>query len=197
MKFLSMFETPSLTASAVTRVSARTGRIESLWKYFAASIRVLAFSLFFVTATACFKPTGDFGWALLDEDKFNVLEKKIMTVGEYTITRENLIFPDDKTIRYIYRFSRSVPETAETYVSLSRFQLGYNEMDVLRKRPNPISKTIEGSFQGLSPGKYLLKVAYEGDVIDEVEFLVRSAQAAPYSEEPTSPTDDDIEKAMK
>ncbi|WP_244247613.1 LIC_12238 family plasminogen-binding lipoprotein [Leptospira yasudae] len=197
MNFLSMFKTPSLTASADTHVLTRTNRIESLWKYFAVSIRILAFSLLFVSATACFKPTGDFGWALLDEDKFNVLEKKIMTVGEYTITRENLIFPDDKTIRYIYRFSRSVPETAETYVSLSRFQLGYNEMDVLRKRPNPISKTIEGSFQGLSPGKYLLKVAYEGDVIDEVEFLVRSAQAAPYSEEPTSPTNDDIEKAMK
>ncbi|EQA52729.1 LIC_12238 family plasminogen-binding lipoprotein [Leptospira kmetyi] len=170
-------------------------------KYFASRIswffRVLAFGLLFVSATACFKPTGEFGWALLDEEKFDVLEKKIMTVGEYTITRENLIFSDDKTIRYIYRFSRSVPETAETYVSLSRFQLGYNEMDVLRKRPNPVSKTIEGSFQGLSPGKYLLKVAYEGDVIDEVEFLVRSAQTPYMEDSPSSPADDDIEKAMK
>lgn len=116
-----------------------------------------------------------------------------MTVGEYTVTRHNLIFPDDKTICYIYRFSRSVSESAETYVSLSKFQLGYNEMDVLRKRPNPISQTIEGSFQGLSPGKYLLKVAYEGDVIDEVEFLVRSIRT-PYVEDPSN---NDIEKAMK
>ncbi|MDI7196364.1 hypothetical protein QMM61_06550 [Leptospira santarosai] len=159
--------------------------------------RVFLFSsVFGLTSTCFFKPTGEFGWALLDEEKLNILEKKIMTVGEYTITRENLIFPDDKSIYYIYRFSRSVPETAETYVSLSRFQLGYNEMDVLRKRPNPISKTIEGSFQRLSPGKYLLKIAYEGDVIDEVEFLVRSTRT-PYTEDAPSPSDNDIEKAMK
>lgn len=180
------------------RLSAFFPELQSFFtkRFFSASIRSFALVWLCASATACFKPTGEFGWALLDEDKFNVLEKKIMTVGEYTITRENLIFPDDKTIRYIYRFSRSVPETAETYVSLSRFQLGYNEMDVLRKRPNPISKTIEGSFQGLSPGKYLLKVAYEGDVIDEVEFLVRSAQT-PYMEDSPSASDDDIEKAMK
>ncbi|EQA69557.1 LIC_12238 family plasminogen-binding lipoprotein [Leptospira noguchii] len=155
--------------------------------------KIFFFSLAFSVISTCFKPTGEFGWALLDEEKFNIIEKKIMTVGEYTVTRHNLIFPDDKTIYYIYRFSRSVSESAETYVSLSKFQLGYNEMDVLRKRPNPISQTIEGSFQGLSPGKYLLKVAYEGDVIDEVEFLVRSIRT-PYVEDPSN---DDIEKAMK
>lgn len=165
-------------------------------KFFFLSFRAVLLSLIFIFSTNCFKPTGEFGWAVMDEEKFNILEKKIMTVGEYTITRENLIFPDDKTIHYIYRFSRAVPETAETYVSLSRFQLGYNELDVLRKRPNPISKTIEGSFQGLTPGKYLLKVAYEGDVIDEVEFLVRTPQGS-FSEEPSSQADDDIEKAMK
>ncbi|EKO13906.1 MULTISPECIES: LIC_12238 family plasminogen-binding lipoprotein [Leptospira] len=157
--------------------------------------KIFFFSLVFSITWACFKPTGEFGWALLDEEKFNIIEKKIMTVGEYTVTRQNLIFPDDKTICYIYRFSRSVSESAETYVSLSKFQLGYNEMDVLRKRPNPISQTIEGSFQGLSPGKYLLKVAYEGDVIDEVEFLVRSTRT-PYIEDTPSSVDD-IEKAMK
>ncbi|WP_061247348.1 LIC_12238 family plasminogen-binding lipoprotein [Leptospira noguchii] len=155
--------------------------------------KIFFFSLAFSVISTCFKPTGEFGWALLDEEKFNIIEKKIMTVGEYTVTRHNLIFPDDKTICYIYRFSRSVSESAETYVSLSKFQLGYNEMDVLRKRPNPISQTIEGSFQGLSPGKYLLKVAYEGDVIDEVEFLVRSIRT-PYVEDPSN---NDIEKAMK
>ncbi|UOG39074.1 hypothetical protein MAL08_07285 [Leptospira noguchii] len=154
-------------------------------------LKIFFFTLAF--SATCFKPTGEFGWALLDEEKFNIIEKKIMTVGEYTVTRHNLIFPDDKTICYIYRFSRSVSESAETYVSLSKFQLGYNEMDVLRKRPNPISQTIEGSFQGLSPGKYLLKVAYEGDVIDEVEFLVRSIRT-PYIEDPSN---NDIEKAMK
>ncbi|EMY76320.1 putative lipoprotein [Leptospira weilii serovar Ranarum str. ICFT] len=160
-------------------------------------LKITIFAFIFGLASACFKPTGEFGWALLDEEKFNILEKKIMTVEEYTITRRNLIFPDDKTIRYIYRFSGSVSETAETYVSLSRFQLGYNEMDVLRKRPNPISKTIEGSFQDLSPGKYLLKIAYEGDVIDEVEFLIRPASTVYAEETPTSPSDDDIERAMK
>ncbi|EMJ93415.1 LIC_12238 family plasminogen-binding lipoprotein [Leptospira alstonii] len=160
-------------------------------------LKITMITFIFSLTSACFKPTGEFGWALLDEEKLNILEKKIMTVGEYTITRKNLIFPDDKTIRYIYRFSGSISENAETYVSLSRFQLGYNEMDVLRKRPNPISKTIEGSFQDLSPGKYLLKIAYEGDVIDEVEFLVRPASTAYSEETPASPSDDDIEKAMK
>ncbi|XDD51498.1 hypothetical protein AB3N59_07115 [Leptospira sp. WS92.C1] len=159
---------------------------------FKISAIVLVCSLF----SFCFKPTGEFGWAVMDEDTLNIIEKKIMTVGEYTITRENLIFPEDKTIHYIYRFSRSVPETAETYVSLSRFQLGYNELDVLRKRPNPISRTIEGSFQGLTHGKYLLKVAYEGDVIDEVEFLIRSPRTGD-PQEASSQAADDIEKAMK
>ncbi|MDV6236844.1 hypothetical protein CH379_014540 [Leptospira ellisii] len=158
-------------------------------------IRVLV-AFFFLTTISCLKPSGDFGWAVLDEDSFDLLEKKNMTVGEYTITRNDLVFPEDKTIHYIYRFSRSVPETAETYVSLSRFQLGYNELDVLRKRPNPTSHTISGSFRDLTPGKYLLKVAYEGDVIDEVEFLVRSASRADAGETPVQ-TEDDIEKAMK
>lgn len=38
------------------------------------------FKIFFFTlafSATCFKPTGEFGWALLDEEKFNIIEKKL------------------------------------------------------------------------------------------------------------------------
>ncbi len=38
--------------------------------------KIFFFSLIFSTTSACFKPTGEFGWVLLDEEKFNIIEKK-------------------------------------------------------------------------------------------------------------------------
>lgn len=39
--------------------------------------KIFFFSLVFSITWACFKPTGEFGWALLDEEKFNIIEKKL------------------------------------------------------------------------------------------------------------------------
>nr|WP_246053061.1 hypothetical protein [Leptospira semungkisensis] len=144
--------------------------------------------------TSCLGMTGEFGWAILDESKLGSLEKKFSNVQEFTLTREKLVFPSDKTLVYLYKFSKTPNPEAEIYVSLSRFQVGFNEIEVKRKRPETSTSSITGSFQELIPGKYLMKVSYEGDVIDNVEFKVIEPEP---QEEEKEQTSDDIGKFTK
>ncbi|GBF38659.1 LIC_12238 family plasminogen-binding lipoprotein [Leptospira johnsonii] len=151
----------------------------------------LLYSFFFVS---CLGMSGEFGWALVDETRQTLLEKKFTTVQEFTLTREKLIFPTNKTLVYLYKFSRVPNPEAEIYVSLSRFQVGFNEIEVRRKRPELSSSSITGSFQELIAGKYLIKVSYEGEVIDQVEFRVIEPEAR---EEEKESGVDDVEKYTK
>nr|WP_246050800.1 hypothetical protein [Leptospira langatensis] len=144
--------------------------------------------------SSCLGMTGEFGWAVLDESKLGSLEKKFGNVQEFTLTREKLVFPSDKTLVYLYKFSKMPNPEAEIYVSLSRFQVGFNEIEVKRKRPDTSTSSITGSFQELVPGKYLMKISYEGDVIDNVEFKVIEPEP---QEEEKEQTADDIEKYTK
>ncbi|PJZ68058.1 hypothetical protein CH373_04640 [Leptospira perolatii] len=134
------------------------------------SVYIICAFLFF----SCLGMKGEFGWAIIDESQLDSLERKMTDVQEFTLTREKLVFPNDQTIVYLYKFSKTPSTNAETYVSLSRFQVGYNEVEVTRKRPDPYSSSIRGSFRNLPVGKYLLKVSYDDVVIDSVEFRVIS-----------------------
>ncbi|MEI7014776.1 hypothetical protein V9X60_18770 [Leptospira licerasiae] len=151
---------------------------------------ILLYSFFFFS---CLGMNGEFGWALVDETKQSLLEKKFTTVQEFTLTREKLIFPTNKTLVYLYKFSRVPNPEAEIYVSLSRFQVGFNEIEVRRKRPELSSSSITGSFQELIAGKYLIKVSYDGEVIDQVEFRV----IEPEEREEKESGVDDVEKYTK
>lgn len=151
---------------------------------------ILLYSFFFFS---CLGMSGEFGWALVDETKQSLLEKKFTTVQEFTLTREKLIFPTNKTLVYLYKFSRVPNPEAEIYVSLSRFQVGFNEIEVRRKRPELSSSSITGSFQELVAGKYLIKVSYDGEVIDQVEFRV----IEPEEREEKESGVDDVEKYTK
>ncbi|PJZ24523.1 hypothetical protein CH352_13725 [Leptospira hartskeerlii] len=151
---------------------------------------IILLYFFFVS---CLGMSGEFGWALVDETKQSLLEKKFTTVQEFTLTREKLIFPTNKTLVYLYKFSRIPNPEAEIYVSLSRFQVGFNEIEVNRKRPELSSSSITGRFQELTAGKYLVKVSYEGEVIDQVEFRV----IEPEEREEEKESGDDVEKYTK
>ncbi|TGK13091.1 hypothetical protein EHO60_02510 [Leptospira fletcheri] len=158
------------------------------------ALSVLLFSLFFGT---CLGMKGEFGWALLDEDQLDFLEKKMTHVSEFTLTREKLVFPGDKTLVFIYKFSKLPDPEAPTYVSLSRFQLGFNEIEVSRKRPDLSTSTIRGSFRDLPEGKYLLKVSYDEEVIDSVEFRIVSPEGGQEEDEEAGTDSDDIKKYSK
>ncbi|EPG74737.1 putative lipoprotein [Leptospira fainei serovar Hurstbridge str. BUT 6] len=146
---------------------------------------------------SCLGMKGEFGWAILDEDQLDFLEKRMTNISEFTLTRDKLAFPNDKTLAYIYKFSRLPNPEAETYVSLSRFQLGFNEIEVSRKRPDLSTSTIRGSFRDLPTGKYLLKVSYNEDVIDSVEFRIVSPAGTMDEDEDAPSGSDDIEKYSK
>ncbi|EQA43871.1 putative lipoprotein [Leptospira broomii serovar Hurstbridge str. 5399] len=153
------------------------------------------FLAFFMAS--CLGMKGEFGWAILDEEQLDFLEKRMTNISEFTLTRDKLAFPNDKTLAYIYKFSRLPNPEAETYVSLSRFQLGFNEIEVSRKRPDLSTSTIRGSFRDLPTGKYLLKVSYDEDVIDSVEFRIVSPEGTAEEDEDGSSNSDDIEKYSK
>ncbi|MFB5650745.1 hypothetical protein ACE5IS_08880 [Leptospira wolffii] len=160
------------------------------------SFRILPW-IFPILLVSCLGMTGEFGWSLVDETKLGPLEKKFPSVSEFTLTREKLVFPTDKTLVYLYKFSRTPNPEAEIYVSLSRFQVGFNEIEVKRKRPDLSNSTITGNFGTLPEGKYLLKVSYEGDVIDNVEFRVIEPKGIELEGEEKDDGADDIEKYTK
>ncbi len=163
-------------------------------KFHIFQIHILVLPFFFLS---CLGMTGEFGWALLDETKLSPLEKKIPSVQEFTLTRDKLVFPTDKTLVYLYKFSRMPNPDAEIYISLSRFQVGFNEIEVNRKRPDTSNFTITGYFRELIEGKYLVKVSYEGEVIDNVEFRVVEPEGHAVEEEDKDSKIDDIQKYTK
>lgn len=120
----------------------------------------------------CMEPEGDFGWATSLDEGISELEKEFHIQTEYQMMREDLLFSPNETIHFVYKFSSNVTSKDEFYFSLNKKSIDYLEIDLRKKSIEEGGPIIRDSYTGLEIGDYLLKVAYEGDVFDQVEFKV-------------------------
>ncbi|MCE9499422.1 MAG: hypothetical protein K8R21_02805 [Leptospira sp.] len=160
-------------------------------------MRLLFAFLLILTMINCGQPTGEFGWAVTNDEDLDILFAETQSVTDFKMTRKNLFFSPDDTIHYVYTFDSKlsftpIDESTEFIVVLEEESLGFVEKDLKRKKIEPGSKSLKESFQNLNPGKYLLKVVFEQETIDSVEFDVIPKEG--YSSETADLDLDDPEK---
>lgn len=125
----------------------------------------------------CGMPKGEFGWATTDDSGIDILEKQLYVVNEYKMVRTNMIFTPRDTIHYIYMFDKKfydfVPTSStEFIVSLEKETLGFVEIEYKKKLIETDTYSLKDRFVRLEPGKYRIRVAFDGDVIDDTTFDV-------------------------
>ncbi len=138
--------------------------------------------LFLLTASFllfqnCSPAKGEFGWAVSSNTEKGILEKELFVVTDYKMMRTGLIFSPADIVHYVYKFHWSpfqinYSSSDEFFISLEKESLGFVEVDVKKKMIESESYTLKDRFKNLEIGRYNLKVAFEGDVIDSVQFDV-------------------------
>ena len=131
----------------------------------------------FLLVQNCSPAKGEFGWAVSSNTEKGILEKELFVVTDYKMMRTGLIFSPADIVHYVYKFQWSpfqlnYSSSDEFFISLEKESLGFVEVDVKKKMIEPESYTLKDRFKSLEIGRYNLKVAFEGDVIDSVQFDV-------------------------
>lgn len=102
----------------------------------------------------------------------SLLERELVVVSEYTLTRKNLYFSPNDIIHYIYRFDRSPGGSKEFIVTLEKKSLGYVEIELKKKHIEPSTRYIKDRFTHLDEGKYRVNLVFGKNIIDTVYFEV-------------------------
>lgn len=142
-----------------------------------AAIGLAAASLCLSSCDLFFEPTieGEFGWATTDDRELSDLERTLLAVSEYRIGRDGLYFEDYQTLWWMYQINEG-PADAEYLVALYENDNTPQPVavDLRRVQPEIVHERtiIRQQYEQLSPGRYLLKIAYKSREVDQVEFMV-------------------------
>ncbi|RME88951.1 MAG: hypothetical protein D6767_09300 [Candidatus Hydrogenedentota bacterium] len=148
-------------------------------------MRLFLFILLSIFLVACQKQTSGFAFFPADESELSPLEKKLFTPTRFKRLREPISFPSSLAIYYLYQ--PESPHYGEVYaISLSKFSLGWVEVDLYNQRLDGTRGALFGKLEDLDPGRYLLRIAYENKVIDKIEFSIQENRE---SDEPDFSTD--------
>ena len=119
---------------------------------------------------------GEFGWASWDNRGTDKAERKLRIVRKFYLNRENLHFSDYETIYWIYRITSGFYFNDKFLATL--YEDNYTPQPILIDMRE--ASLFEGDpydyiryyYEGLKPGPYLLRIAYNSKIIDDVKFLV-------------------------
>lgn len=146
--------------------------------------RFLVLPILFWGLAGCAKK-GEFAFFPADERDLSPLQARLYVPQRFRKLKPPISFPGSLSIYYIYR--PGSPKNGDVYaMSLSKQSLGWVEVDLKNQRLDPSRGVLYDKLVGLEPGEYLLKIAYEDKVIDEIQFEIQ-----PYREfdEPDYETD--------
>ncbi len=134
----------------------------------------LLFILIFLVS--CGEQAGEFGFAVTQDAGKTDLELDLEKVNEYKMMKEKIIFSPKDTIHYVYRFAQNplapYGSKDEFSVSLEKESLGFVEIDLKKKFMNTDSNVLQDKFKNLDIGHYVMKISFEGELIDSVYFDV-------------------------
>jgi|JI8StandDraft_1071087.scaffolds.fasta_scaffold233011_2 hypothetical protein len=120
----------------------------------------------------CGSPEGNIGWMTTYDEGMSELDREFGIQTDFQMTRTDLFFSPQETIHFVYVFNSRVSSSDEFYFSLNKKSIDYLEVDLRRKTIEEGNPVIRDYYRGLGIGDYLLKIAYEGEVFDQVEFKV-------------------------
>jgi len=134
------------------------------------------FLLLLVFLNSCGDQAGEFGFAVTQDAGKTDLELDLEKVNEYKMMKEKIIFSPKDTIHYVYRFAQNplapYGSKDEFSVSLEKESLGFVEIDLKKKFMNTDSTVLQDKFKNLDIGHYVMKISFEGELIDSVFFDV-------------------------
>jgi hypothetical protein len=81
------------------------------------------------------------------------------------------VFERDDVLWYAYR-PASVKTGRYYGISLQKKSLGYQEIDLRNRMIIEGQNLLIDQYRSLEEGEYRLKIAYAGEVIDQVDFIV-------------------------
>lgn len=119
---------------------------------------------------------GSFAWAGNDDRGIEEPERSLLLTTEFRIGRDDLFFFDYETIWWIYQIRSGSYDESGFLAALYENNLTPDPVEVDLRRV-PIQRDgccdyIRQFYENLDPGRYLLKIAYDSQVVDQVEFTV-------------------------
>ncbi len=135
-------------------------------------VTMITFAFLIGFLPCCGNLEGDFGWNPVQEEGISPLEEEFIIHTQYRVSRKDLYFSPNDTIYFVYIFKSKVTPSQEFFFSLNKKSIDYLEIDLRRKRIEEGDPVIRDKYKGLDIGDYMLKVAYEGEVFDSVQFQI-------------------------
>jgi hypothetical protein len=126
-----------------------------------------------LSASGCnfFKGRGQFAFTVADHSNLPVLEQHFFKPQRFVKPSTLPIFERDDVLWYAYR--PAAVKNGKFYgISLQKKTLGYQEIDLRNRTIIDGQGMLIDHYKQLEEGEYRLKIAYENEVIDQIDFII-------------------------
>ncbi|MBS0619276.1 MAG: hypothetical protein JSR44_13900 [Spirochaetes bacterium] len=120
---------------------------------------------------ACSKTHGKFAFTVADHTELTAFEKKVFQPQRFERPSTPPIFERDDVVWYAYQ-PLKLRSGAYYGISLQKKSLGYQEIDLRNRAIAEGQGLLIDNYQKLDEGEYRLKIAFENEVIDQIDFVV-------------------------
>lgn len=134
-------------------------------------MRIYLVCLMAFMALACSRGRGQFAFTVADPGALSAMEQHFFQPQRFVRPTAKPIFERDDVLWFAYRPS-SVKTGSYYGISLQKKSLGYQEIDLRNRMIIEGQNLLIDHYRSLEEGEYRLKIAYGGDVIDQVDFIV-------------------------
>ena len=149
----------------------------------------ISFSLFFSLLLTCVLTNclpeirGEFGWTSWDSRNIPEAERKLHIARKFKLNQKEPHFRDYESIWWIYRITSGFYFNDKFLAAL--YEDNYSPQPILTDmREASLLEDASGDYiryyyEALKAGVYLLRIAYDTEVIDEARFFVSKAREEP------------------
>ncbi|MBL8035412.1 MAG: hypothetical protein JNJ69_17050 [Leptospiraceae bacterium] len=126
---------------------------------------------------ACGNGRGKFAFTVADHTGLPALEQRFFQPQRFVRYGMRPIFERDDVIWYAYR--PVSPKPGKYYgISLQKKSLGYQEIDLRNRTIADGQGMLIDHYRSLEEGEYRMKIAYDNQVIDQIDFIIVADSAS-------------------
>ena len=140
-------------------------------------IAIACFVAALASSCSFFKGRGQFAFTVADHSNLPVLEQHFFQPQRFVKPSTQPIFETDDVLWYAYR-PASVKNGQFYGVSLQKKSLGYQEIDLRNRTIIDGQGMLIDHYKELDEGEYRLKIAFNNEVIDQIDFIVVADSAS-------------------
>ncbi len=144
---------------------------ESAAKADKSNMRKLTVLLLVLIASQCDRTLPGFAFAAIDDREMTALQKRWYQPGRFVRHGGPQLFEEKQAIWVSYKPAKINYKRAYA-ISLSKKSLGWIEIDLKNMMLSPDSDFLVNNFGHLEKGKYLLRVAFDNEILDSILFEI-------------------------